>query len=229
MYNYFYNKNLRKLVVAFGTLFNNIDVEHANPDGGDPLKIRVPITYAPQEKFIQRLLQPSSIDDTTRIEKQLPIMSYIINNITPDPSRRRNKLSYAKAFTEVNGTCTNQGNIVYQEVPINVNFTLYIYTRHIDDTLQIFEQIIPYFNPEHIITITMNDVNADVNIPIIMGNNSVSEKYDGDLASRRVNISSISFTAKSYIFGEVKPITGISQSRFTGGFTGYSSVTGQPT
>jgi hypothetical protein len=209
MYDYFYNKNLRKLVVAFGSLFNNISVEHVNPDGGSNLQIRVPISYAPQEKFIQRWLQPSSIDDTTRIEKQLPVMSYIINTITPDPSRRRNKFSFAQALAQVDGECSNEGNQVFQEVPVNVVFTLYIYTRHIDDTLQIFEQIIPYFNPEHVITLSMNEVNQSVNIPIIMGTNSVSERYDGDLASRRLNISSISFTAKSYIFGEIKPILGI--------------------
>lgn len=224
MYEYFYNKNLRKLVVAFGSLFNNITVEHSNPDGGNALQIRVPISYAPQEKFVQRLLQPSSIDDTTRIEKQLPVMSYIINNITPDPSRRRSKFAYTSAADVVEGECQSTGNQVFQEVPVNVVFTLYIYTRHIDDTLQIVEQIIPYFNPEHVITITMNEVNQSVNIPIVMGNNNISERYDGDLASRRINVSSISFTAKSYIFGSIKSYTGIDQTNLVSGIT-YDSGT----
>jgi len=219
MYEYFYNKNLRKLVVAFGSLFNNIMVEHVNPDGGNALQIRVPISYAPQEKFVQRLLQPSSIDDTTRIEKQLPVMSYIINTITPDPSRRRSKFAYTSASDVVNGECQSTGNQVFQEVPVNVVFTLYIYTRHIDDTLQIIEQIIPYFNPEHVITLTMNEVNQNVNIPIIMGSNSVSERYDGDLASRRLNVSSISFTAKSYIFGIIKPMIQIDEASVLSGIT----------
>lgn len=219
MYEYFYNKNLRKLVVAFGSLFNNILVEHANPDGGSNLQIRVPISYAPQEKFVQRLLQPSSIDDTTRIEKQLPVMSYIINTITPDPSRRRSKFAYTSANDVVDGQCQPMGNQVFQEVPVNVVFTLYIYTRHIDDTLQIIEQIIPYFNPEHVITLTMNEVNQNVNIPIVMGSNSVSERYDGDLASRRINISSISFTAKSYIFGIIKPLVEIDEATVLSGIT----------
>lgn len=217
MYEYFYNKNLRKLVVAFGSLFSNIQVEHENPDAIDNLRIRVPLSYAPQEKFVQRWLQPSSIDDTTRIEKQLPVMSYIINNIIPDPSRRRNKFSYTKAYNVVDDQCQNTGNQVFQEVPVNVNFTLYIYTRHIDDTLQIMEQIIPYFNPEHVVTLTMNEVNQNVNIPIIMGTNSVSERFDGELSSRRINISSISFTAKSYIFGIIKPITTINDANITSG------------
>lgn len=219
MFQYFYNKNLRKLVVAFGSLFSNIFVEHANPDGGDDLKIRVPISYAPQEKFIQRWLQPSSIDDTTRIEKQLPVMSYIMNEVTPDASRRRNKFAFAQTLSQSGGNCQNTGNKIYQEVPVNVSFTLFIYTRHIDDTLQIIEQIVPYFNPDHIINLSMNEVHTDVSIPIIMEGNRISERYDGELTSRRINISSINFKAKSYIFGEIVGATAISSSTIATGVT----------
>jgi len=216
MFGHFYNKNLRKLVVGFGTLFNNIIVEHSNPDGGDPLLVRVPITYAPQEKFIRRLLEPSSITDNTRIETQLPKMSYIITSMATDPTRRRNKYSNAS-----NNICQTTGSTVYQEVPVNVNFSLFIYTRHIDDTLQIIEQIIPYFNPEHFIKLDMNAARPAVNIPIVMTGNSISERYDGDLSTRRINISSINFTAKSYIFGEVFPSTAITAVGVTAGLTGY--------
>lgn len=212
MFGQFYNKNLRKLVVGFGSLFNNIIIEHANPDGGDPLQIRVPITYAPQEKFIRRLLEPSSITDTTRIETQLPKLSYIITSIAPDPSRRRNKFSDAGSLNQVNGVCQPTGKTIFQEVPVNVNLSLYIYTRHIDDTLQIVEQIIPYFNPEHFIQLDMNEVHSGVNIPIIMTGNSISERYDGDLSTRRINISSINFTAKSFIFGKVFGTTNINST-----------------
>jgi hypothetical protein len=210
MYTYFYNKNLRKIVVGFGALFNSIKIEHVDPDGGDPIEIRVPISYAPQEKFIQRLLKPSSIDDSTKIENQLPLMSYIINSITPDPVRRRNKFSETK--TGLGPSCGFTGGAIYQEVPVNISFSLFIYTRHIDDTLQIVEQIIPYFNPEHIIKIDMNEVHKSVNIPIVMTNNNISERYEGDFSSRRINISSLNFVAKSYIFGQILGITGISQS-----------------
>lgn len=209
MYNYFYNKNLRKLVVAFGTLFNSITVEHVNPDGGDPIRIRVPISYAPQEKFIQRLLKPSSIDETTKIENQLPLMSYIINSIAPDPVRRRNKFSESKI--NMGPSCGNTGYAIFQEVPVNVSFSLFLYTRHIDDTLQIVEQIIPYFNPEHIVKINMNEVHTSVNVPIVMTNNSISERYEGDFSNRRMNISSLNFVAKSYIFGQLTGVTGIDQ------------------
>lgn len=204
MFQQFYNQNLRKLVVGFGTLFNNIYVSHDNPDNvASPLNIRVPITYAPQEKFIRRLLEPSSINDTTRIENQLPRMSYIMTTVMPDSTRRRNKFSPLFGSTEVGGQCQAGGASISEQVPVNVGFSLFVYTRHIDDTLQIVEQIIPYFNPDHIIELDLNDIQSNVKIPIIMTNSNISEKYDGDFGTRRINISSISFVAKTYIYGKL--------------------------
>jgi hypothetical protein len=204
MFNYFYNQNLRKLVVGFGSLFSNIDVQHANPDdSNNPFTIRVPITYAPQEKFIRRLLETSSINDGTRIENQLPRLSYMMSSITPDPSRRRNKSNGTKTMSGSPGNCTGNASVITEEVPVNISFSLFIYTRHLNDTLQIVEQIIPYFNPDHIITINMNSAQSDIRVPITMVSNNISERYDGDFGSRRVNISSFNFIAKSYIFGNI--------------------------
>jgi len=218
MFTQFYNKNLRKLVVAFGSLFNNIEIQHVNPDNSaQPTIIRVPITYAPQEKFIRRLLEPSSITDATRIETQLPKMSYIMTNITPDASRRRSKFLELKSPDLVNGACAEGGYKVENVVPVNVGFNLFVYTRHIDDTLQIIEQIIPYFNPDHIFEMDMNEVQTSVRVPLIMSSNNITEKYDGDFGNRRVNISSLSFVAKSYIYGAVSPMTRIENIGLTFG------------
>ena len=214
MFDNFYNKNLRKLVVGFGALFNNISVNHDNPDGGNDLNIRVPITYASQEKFIRRLLEPSSINDGIRIENQLPRMSYIMTNVATDASRRRNRNT--PLLSRPLDQCTVDPTIITEQVPVNVGFSLFIYTRHIDDTLQIVEQIIPYFNPDHIISMALNDSQDNVKIPISMISNSISERYDGDMSGRRINISSFSFVAKSYIFGKVQTITDIASITLKG-------------
>ena len=206
MFDYFYNQNLRKLVVGFGALFSNIDVAHTDPDGGNPIKIRVPIHYASQEKFIQRLLQPSSITPGTRIETQLPIISFMMNSISPDPSRRLGRFANN---SNING-CQSTGSKIATQTPVNVSFNLFAYTRHTDDMLQIVEQIMPYFLPEHIIQLDMNSVQSNLNIPITMISNNLSERYDGDLNSRRLNIASFQFLAKSWIFGEIETASAIS-------------------
>lgn len=222
MFDYFYNKNLRKLVVGFGALFNNIFVNHDNPDSVTDLSIRVPITYASQEKFIRRLLEPSSINDGIRIENQLPRMSYIMTNVATDASRRRNRNT--PLLSRPVGNCLANPAIITEQVPVNVGFSLFIYTRHIDDTLQIVEQIIPYFNPDHIISMSLNEAQDNIKIPITMTSNSISERYDGDMSGRRINISSFSFVAKSYIFGKVQNITdidSISLKGLTAGQNGF--------
>lgn len=208
MFGYYYNKSLRKLIVGFGTLFSNIYVHHEN-QSGDDTKIQVPITYASQEKFIQRLLSPSSITDGTRIENQLPRISFVMNNIVADPSRRRARFSPNTSFDSIGEVCQATGNQINNEIPVNVGFNLFVYTRHVDDMLQIVEQIMPFFVPDHIISMNMNDNQSSVNIPIVMVSNNLTDRYDGDLNSRRIHISTFTFIAKSYIYGNLKNITAI--------------------
>lgn len=214
MFGYFYNQSLRKIVIGFGTLFNNISVDHVNPDGGSDLNIRVPITYASQEKFIRRFLEPSSINEGLRIENQLPRMSYIMTSIQADSSRRRNVNT--PSLSRATANCAESPLVITEEVPVNIGFTLFIYTRHIDDTLQIVEQIIPYFNPQHTITMDLNPAKPGINIPVTMVSNSISERYDGDFSNRRVNISSFTFLAKSYIYGKVQSGTIIDEVSLRG-------------
>lgn len=206
MFGYYYNQNLRKLVVAFGSLFSNIEVTHVDPDSGNPTNIRVPIHYSSQEKFIQRLLQPSSISTGTRVELQVPIISFNMNNIVADPGRR---LGRYIQNTNIGQGCGGSGSGISNQIPVNVTFSLFVYTRHTDDMLQIVEQIMPYFVPEHIVTLDMNSVQSDMQIPIVMVGNNLTERYEGDLSSRRLTIASFQFLAKSWIFGEVKSVTGI--------------------
>lgn len=208
MFGNFYNENLRKLVVGFGSLFSNIEIQHKDPDTGNPFLIRVPVHYAAQEKFIQRLLQPSSITEGTRIEVQVPIISFMMTSVSPDPSRRLGRYAL-NTNQSVNGVCQPNGNKIKSQIPVNVVFNLYAYTRHTDDLLQIIEQIMPYFVPDHTIRLDMNEVQTNLDIPIIMQSNSITEKYEGDFSSRRLNIASFQFIAKSWIFGEVENFTTI--------------------
>jgi hypothetical protein len=219
MFDYHYNANLRKLIVGFGSLFSNILIKHTDPTTQNDVTIRVPIHYSPQEKFIQRLLEPSSITDGTRIETQVPVISFIMNSVSADPSRRLGRLA-TNSNQQTGASCGAGGNQIKTQLPVNVNFNLFVYTRHTEDMLQIIEQIMPYFLPEHIITLNMNAVQTEVQIPIVMVGNNFSERYEGDFSSRRLNIATFQFMAKSWLFGQVAPVTGIEQTAGTYGFTG---------
>jgi hypothetical protein len=65
------------------------------------------------------------------------------------------------------------------------------------------EQILPYFSPEFIVTLKMNEVDTNVDVPIVLNTTNMTEQYEGDMTTRRSVISSFSFTAKAHIFSKV--------------------------
>ena len=158
MFTHFYHSSVRKLVIAFGSLFNDIHISRKNPDGSEKERIRIPLSYGPKEKFLRRLNERSSLDGSANVEVTLPMMGFEITSITYDPSRKRNTLSKK---TQRSQTSPEQIKYSYAEVPYNFDFTLSILVRNMDDGLQIVEQILPYFTPEFNVSMNFNDTNHD--------------------------------------------------------------------
>lgn len=194
MFQYFYNETLRKITLAFGGLFDEIFISKPT-SGGLIEKIRVPITYSGKEKFIRRLTEASSISSNVKFETLLPKLAFEMGTLQYDPTRKVNKLNKKSKY--------GVGN-EYSEVPYNVQFNLFVFTRNVDENLQIIEQILPYFSPEFIITLKMNNIDTNVDVPIVLNNVSFTDSTEGDMMSRRVIISSLSFTAKAHVFGKIQ-------------------------
>jgi len=202
MFTHFKNDSIRKLVIAVGTLFNNIKIVRLKKDSTTQ-QITVPLTYAPKEKYIKRITQPSSISDRTRIQIDVPQMAFELTDILYDPTRKLNKM-----FDRYGST----GGVSYSskmEVPYNFVFNLYTYTRNIDDNLEIMEQILPYFTPEFVVSLNVTDLHQKVDVPIVLNKTILTQEYEGDFSSRRMVISTYQFTAKSYVFNRVKEATNI--------------------
>ena len=136
--NTFYNESIKKMVTAFGALFNSIYIVRKNELNEVTEKIRVPLTYGPKEKFIYRLQYETQISDESHVQITLPIIGFDMTSILYDTNRKINRLNRKMI----------SGRSSYAEVPYNINFGLYVFTRNIDDNLQIVEQILPYFAPE---------------------------------------------------------------------------------
>ena len=197
--SHFYHNSLRKLVVAFGSLFNDIRVARYNSDGTVKEYIRLPLSYGPKEKFLRRINEPSSISDGTKVEMTLPRLGFEITGINYDSGRKRNTLQ--KKWLGVGG----ENNIVkynYAEVPYNIDFTVYCMVRNTDDGLQVIEQVLPYFTPEFNITINVNELNEKQDVPIILTGVDSEEDYEGDFDARRNITWTMNFTAKTHIYGE---------------------------
>lgn len=198
----YYNYSIRKIVLAFGSLFESLYLIRYEEDGTEKEKIRVPLAYGSKEKFMLRLNQESSISKNSRVQTTLPRLGFEMTTMIYDPSRKLNKLT--QRSNVVGGVYKS----MYSEVPYVINFGLYAFTRHMDDMLQIIEQIVPYFTPDFTVTVKMNDLHQSVDIPFVLNNVNLDENYEGSFESRRILISSFDFSAKTYIYPHICGSTG---------------------
>ena len=193
---YFYHEILRKTVIGFGTLFNNINIRHKDASGTNFSVMKVPLAYGPMQKFLARIQQQPELEREVAIT--LPRISFEMQGIQYDPTR---KTGIAQTFLAKDGTTAKK---VYMPVPYNVGFELSIMSKLSDDALQILEQILPYFQPSFNITINLiSSIGEKKDIPIVLESINQSDQYEGSFDTRRTIVYTLSFTAKTYLFGPV--------------------------
>lgn len=199
MFEYFYHEILRKTIIGFGTLFNNIEIQQTNNQGEVTSVLRVPFAYGPTQKFLARVEQQPNLN--TPVQITLPRMSFEFTGLTYDATR---KLTTTQTFLSKSLTNSTDIRKTYMPVPYNMDFELSIMTKLNDDMLQIVEQILPYFQPSYTLTVNLIDsIGEKRDIPIILNNISMEDDYEGDYSTRRALIYTLNFTAKIYLFGPV--------------------------
>ena len=203
MFEYFYNEVLRRTIISFGTLFNNITIKHEDSSDNVVSVVKIPLAYGPTQKFLARINQSPDLNKPFAIT--LPRMSFEFTGLTYDPSR---KVSTVQNFTVKD---PDDGSIVkkqYMPVPYNMQFELSIMSKLNDDSLQIIEQILPYFQPSLNITINLiSAIGEKKDVPIVMESITQNDQYEGGFDSRRLIIHTLRFTAKTYLFGPVAEST----------------------
>ena len=196
---YFYNESMRRMTIGFGQIFNNIQIKRRDSAGNITQSIKVPLAYAPKEKFLARLdAQPSLSEREFAIT--LPRMSFEITGISYDNSR---KLTRVQKFKHVKaGKDGKVLNFNYTPVPYNISYNLYSFTASAEAGLQIIEQILPFFQPDFTVTVNaIPELNIKRDIPIVLNTVNYEDTYNGDFSQRRAVIYTLGFTAKTYLFG----------------------------
>lgn len=214
---HFYHEKIKKSVAIFGRMFNNLYVLRKNSSGAVISQVKVPLSYAPKQKYLERIREQADLTDNSQVAIKLPRMSFEITSFNYDLTRQLSKISKFQS----QGTAKENRRKYFTPVPYDINFQLNIYAKAQDDALQIVEQILPFFNPQYALTINpFPDLypNLKEDIPIIMQGMSFSDDFDGDLASRRTIIYTLDFVMKVSFYGPVtssdiirKSITDISQ------------------
>jgi hypothetical protein len=197
---YYYHQIIRKTIIAFGTLFNEIYIHHTDENNSTIDQIKVPLTYGPTQKFLARITQQENLNKPVALT--LPRMSFEMTTIQYDSTR---KSSVTQTFKASDGEKLKK---VYLPVPYNIGFELSILTKLNDDALQIIEQILPYFQPAFNITIDLVDsIGEKKDIPVVLEDISFQDDYEGDFSARRALIYTLNFTAKTYLFGPIADST----------------------
>ena len=195
----FYHESIRKVIIAFGTTFNNIQLVRKDNDGNIKQSMKVPLAYGPRQKWLTRLNDDADLSKTVAIT--LPRIGFEIQNLQYDPNRKLNRV---QKFKKVKSANDDRLDSQYMPVPYNLNIQLYVMAKESDDSLQIIEQILPYFQPDYTLTINdMADMGIKRDVPIVLNSIGYEDSYEGDFTSRRALIYTLSFTAKFYLYGPV--------------------------
>jgi hypothetical protein len=201
MANKFYNRIIRKMVVGFGNLFDNITLVRYNPDLSEQQRLIVPIAYASKEDYVMRLQQDYNLNKKVQIT--LPRFSFEMTGFTYDSSRKQN--TNTKSFVQQqNGSVLSQ----YNPVPYNFDFDLHLYVRNIEDGTQILEHILSYFTPDYTLKLNLiPEMGIVKEIPVVLNSTSQEIQYEGDhSADTRVVIWTLNFTVKGFIFGATNAV-----------------------
>jgi len=196
----FYHNIIRKYIILFGTLFNDIQINRTNSSGDVVDILKIPLSYAPKEKILSRVDADPEIDRQTAI--LLPRMSFEMQSMRYDSSR---KMSTTLKRVAADANYPSKLKYQYVPVPYDLEFRLYIYVKNAEDGTKIVEQILPFFTPDWTSTIELvSEMNITADIPIILNNVYSEDTYTGDFETRRSLIWTLDFTLKGYLYGPVR-------------------------
>jgi hypothetical protein len=195
--SHFYNRTIRKIVVAFGSMFNDIQLIRYSKDGLTAHEItKVPLNYGAKEKYLVRINSDPTL--TKSIATTVPRMSFDMEGLAYDSSRKQQTTLQNFAFG------SSKMKTQYAPVPYNFDFSLSIYVRNTEDGTQILEQILPFFTPDFTVTVDfIKEMDQLYDMPIMLNSVSSQVDYEGDFMNTRLIIWNLEFTAKAYIWPPV--------------------------
>ena len=124
----FYHETIRKVVIAFGTMFNDIHLVRKDNDGTINQSMKVPLAYGPRQKFLVRLAEDPDL--TKQVAVTLPRIGFEINGLSYDATRKLNRVQKFKKTKS-----STKLDIQYMPVPYNLEFELYIFSTNCESVI----------------------------------------------------------------------------------------------
>jgi hypothetical protein len=198
---------LRKYVIYFGTLFNEVILTRDDAQGNQVAYMKVPLNYGPKEKYLARLDGNPTLERPIAIT--LPRMAFEMMDIRYAADRKLTTTGKLRTT----GTTPDSAKYQYNPVPYDMIFNLYIMVKNAEDGTRIVEQILPFFAPEWTATLNINpDLGVKYDVPVVLNSVKSEDTYEGSFETRRALIWTLQFTMRGYLFGPTKESKIIKQS-----------------
>ncbi len=194
-----YFRSVRRMAIAFSTIFKNIWLVRLDASGNIVQQVKVPLDFGPKQVWYDRLVSRETLTDdsnTVMIGNTLPRMTFDMGNPEYDNSRQRNTLHFQQKFNT-----TGQPYQQLSPAPYNIPFTLNIYSKNMDDGLCMLEQILPMFQPQlnmKILEVPQLDVYNDVSI--ILNSVAREDNYLDGFTENRLIVWTLQFTVHGNIY-----------------------------
>lgn len=209
---HFYNESIKTAVAVFGSLFNNIVLKRR-----DGKFLPVPISYGPRVKWLEAQKQFKREEEM--FEKLLPRISYEIVAMNYDVDR---KITNKQTVIRTPDSIGIPRQRVHSPTPYNLDFTMYVTTKNLNDGWQIIEQILPFFTPAYNVKVRNFPLDNDsdtplptnsYDMPFILTAVTWADDWTGDVGDRRIVEWNLEFTAKIWLYGPAVTTSVIYDSR----------------
>jgi hypothetical protein len=195
-------------------MFNSIDIDRRDANGNVIQLMRVPLSYAPKQKFLARIAALPTVEERN-VQINLPRMSFEMLGLQYDFNRKVSPIQQNRALNSTGSTVDAQ----YVPTPYNMSINLYLYAKNQDDGLQVIEQILPYFNPDYNLSFkSVPPLNIKNDMMIVLNDIQYDDQYEGDFNARRAIVWTLNFTVKLNFYGPVNK-TGIIRRVFANTFS----------
>jgi hypothetical protein len=194
----YYHEIIRKTVIAFGSMFNDVYLVRRDKTGAVKQKLHVPLSYGPKEKFLARLKEDPNINKSVAIT--LPRFGFEMAGFTYNQERKTNKINTIKKKIDGKNVIDRQ----YSPVPYDIDFNFYIMVKNSDDGVQLLEEILPIFSPSHSVSIKDDsEMKRIQDINMTLTSVDYADEYEGDYETRRAIIYSLQFSVSVNLYGPV--------------------------
>lgn len=198
------HQHVERFITAFGNLFSGITIQKKDSTGKKLQSYEVPCEFAPKNKWISRIREQNDLTKN-QVKMTLPRMAFEMTDIQYAPTRKIG-VNGTYAVGDIGGM---RGKI-YPPTPYDVIFDLYVMTKDQNDSLQVMEQIIPYFQPYMMMNYEiLPEYKIFKDVPVTLQAYQTEDTYQGSPEDQRTVTTTFTFAAQMDFFGPTTATTAV--------------------